>query len=147
MTQRLDLIQAVHSQGRRLTRQRQLVLEILEQSQEHLDAESVYRLARERDKRIGIATVYRTLALLKELGLVDEHQFGKGYSHFEAIQDDEPHFHFTCINCGKVIEFQSPQIMALVYQSCESGDLRVVDVSLHCSGYCSQCRALDLNCE
>ena len=100
MARKRDLIDAIRSQGRRLTRPWQLVLEILKENKEHLDAETIFERARERDARIGLATVYRTLAFLKEIGLVDEYQFGEDHGHFEAVQDDRPHYHFTWMNCG-----------------------------------------------
>ena len=146
MAQKRELLDAIRSQGRRLTRQRQLVLEILEEGAEHLDAETVFERARERDERIGIATVYRTLAFLKEIGLVDEHQFGEDHGHFEAVQSERPHYHFTCMKCGKVVEFQSPQVMKLARKLCESDDLQVVEVHLHLSGYCAQCRPAGTDC-
>jgi Fe2+ or Zn2+ uptake regulation protein len=147
MAPKHNLIDAIHSQGRRLTRQRQLVLEILEESQEHLDVETIYERARERDRRIGLATVYRTLAILKEIGMVDEYQFGEDHSHFEVVQSDWPHYHFTCMKCGRVVEFQSPQVMNMAHKLCESEGLQVLEVHLHFSGYCSQCRPTGTNCE
>lgn len=140
MARKYELIEAVHKQGGRLTRQRQLVLDILEESSEHLDAEEIHDRARKRGERIGIATVYRALALLKEMNLVDEHQFGEDHGHFEVKQTDIPHFHFTCLTCGKVIEFQSAQVMRLARNLCEQENLQVVEVHLHLSGYCAQCR-------
>jgi Fur family ferric uptake transcriptional regulator len=147
MTQANRLDEALHNSGRRLTRQRQLVLEILEESQEHLDAEAIFERARKRDARVGLATVYRTLAFLKEIGLVDEYQFGEGHGHFEAVKDDSPHNHFTCMKCGRVIEFQSPQVMDMAHKLCESEGLQLVEVNLHFSGYCTQCRPVGTNCE
>jgi Fur family transcriptional regulator, ferric uptake regulator len=151
MNRKRDLTAAIHSQGRRLTYQRKLVLEILEESAgkvppEHLDAESLYERARKRNERIGMATVYRTLAFLKEIGLVDEHQFGEDHGHFEAVQDNRPHHHFTCINCGRVIEFQSPQVMEMARKLCENEGMQVVEVKLHARGYCADCRPEGEDC-
>lgn len=147
MTQEYDLTNVIRGQGRRLTRQRQLVLEVLEESREHPDAETVYQRAKARNARIGLATVYRTLALLKEVGLVDEYRFGENHSHFEAVQSDRPHYHFTCIQCGRVIEFHSPQVMNMANQLCESEGLQVLEVHLLFSGYCAQCRPANTNCK
>jgi Fe2+ or Zn2+ uptake regulation protein len=140
-----NLTEAIHSQGRRLTRQRQLVLEILEESQEHLDAETVYARAKKRDARIGIATIYRTLAFLKSMGLAAEHQFGEDHGHFEAVQTDRQHYHFTCLKCGRVIEFQSPQVLNLARKLCAGQGLQVVEINLHFSGYCADCRPAGAN--
>lgn len=146
MVNEKDLVEAVHRQGKRLTRQRLLVLDILEQSAEHLDAEEVFERARKRDPRVGIATVYRTLALLKEFGLVDEHLFGEDHGHFETKQTDAPHFHFTCVKCGKVIEFQSKLVMKLARQLCEKENLQVMEMHVHFTGFCGDCRTGEQGC-
>jgi Fur family ferric uptake transcriptional regulator len=147
LTPKRDLIEAIRARGGRLTRQRQLVLEILEENQEHLDAETLYQYARKRDRRIGIATVYRTLAFLKAAGLVDERRFGEGHSLFEAAQDDRPHYHFNCVSCGQVIEFEAPQVMDTARKLCESRGLQVMEVHLHFCGYCEHCRPSGMGCE
>ena len=140
------LAQAVRSRGWKLTRQRELILEILENSRGHLDAEMVFSKAKEQDRRIGFATVYRTLALLKQLGLVEEHSLGEDHGHFEAADKAKPHFHFTCIKCGKIVEFESPQVLRLAKSMCEEKGFRVVEVHLHFSGYCRQCRPTGTGC-
>jgi len=132
--------------GRKLTRQRKLVLDILEESQEHLDAESIYAQAKARDANISLATVYRTLALLKETGLVQEHRLGEDHGHFETTQPT-PHYHFTCLKCGRVVEFEAPQVMEVARKLCESKGLQVIDMHLLFSGYCWECREEDTNCE
>jgi Fur family ferric uptake transcriptional regulator len=139
MTQGQALVNGVRNRGLRLTRQRQLVLEILENSPGHLDAEMVLAKAKERDKRIGIATVYRTLALFKQLGLAEEHSLGEDHGHFEAANKEKPHFHFACLKCGKIIEFESPQVMRLAQSMCVKKGLRVVEVNLDFRGFCAKC--------
>jgi Fur family transcriptional regulator, ferric uptake regulator len=129
---------ATHTQGYRLTRQRRLVLDILQDSREHLDAETLYERAKARDARISLATVYRSLALLKEAGLVQEYHLGKNHGHFETIQAS-PHHHFTCIQCGQVSEFEAPQISEMAVRLCESQGLQVLRINLHLSGYCTNC--------
>lgn len=125
--------------GRRLTPQRRLVLEVLEESDEHLDAEGLHDRAKTRAPNLSLATVYRTLTLLKEMGLVEEHQLGEEHSHYEAI-GDEPHYHFTCQICGKVIEFDSPLVTRIKRELSEQEGVRVTDAHLHLIGYCAQCR-------
>ena len=141
-----SLASAIRLRSMKLTRQRQLILEVLESSRGHPDAEMVYAKAKERDPRIGIATVYRTLALLKQLGLAEEHDLGEDHGHFEAVDKAKPHFHFTCLKCGKVIEFVSPQILRTTQALCEKKGLLVTDIHLHFSGYCRQCRPAGKGC-
>ena len=105
----LPTLEIVRTQGRRLTPQRRLVLEILSETAEHLDADGIYARARARDEHISLATIYRSLALLKQVGLVTEHALGQDHGHFEPVKST-PHYHFTCQDCGVVIEFSSPKI-------------------------------------
>jgi Fur family ferric uptake transcriptional regulator len=153
--------QALSEGGYRLTRQRQVILEVLEESDAHLDAGEIYELVRARDARIGMATVYRTLALLTSLGLVQEHRLGEEHSHFETVQEalhylvqehrlgeehshfetvqEALHYHFTCRNCGRVIEFEAPQVMEVIQALSDRERLKVEDVHLFISGRCAGC--------
>ncbi|MFW6126488.1 MAG: Fur family transcriptional regulator [Chloroflexota bacterium] len=134
-----QLREAFRESGRRLTSQRCLILDVLRESEEHLDAEAVYNRARGRAAGISLATVYRTLTLLKEMGLVEEHRLGEGHSHYEAVHD-EPHYHFTCRRCGKVIEFDAPLVNTIRRRLCEEEGVEVTRAHLHLSGYCKDCR-------
>jgi Fe2+ or Zn2+ uptake regulation protein len=140
------LAEAVRSRGLKLTRQRQLILDILESSREHLDAEAVYARAKKRDPRIGIATVYRTLAFLKRIGLAEEHRLGEDHGHFEAAHTSKPHYHFSCMGCGRVVEFEAPQVMQLARSLCQTENLQVLEVHLDLRGYCEQCRPAGAGC-
>jgi Fe2+ or Zn2+ uptake regulation protein len=146
MGQHKNSLDSIHTHGRKLTRQRKLVLEILEESQEHLDAESIYAQAKARDVNISLATVYRTLTLLKETGLVQEHRLGEDHGHFETTQPT-PHYHFTCLKCGKVVEFEAPQVREAARKLCESEGLQITDMHLLFSGYCKECRKGGEICE
>lgn len=129
----------IRSSGHRLTRQRMLVLEILQESQEHLDADMIYDRAKARDPNISLATIYRSLGMLKEMRLVQEHRLGENHGHFETTQS-APHYHFTCLKCGRVVEFESPQVMKAARKLCGSKGLQVTEVHLHLSGYCLECQ-------
>lgn len=134
------LVAALRDSGKRLTRQRQLVLDVLAKSEQHLDAEGVHDQAKARDPNISLATVYRTLSLLKEVGLVEEHRLGEDHAHFEAVPE-EPHYHFTCTRCGRVIEFDAPQVMQVVHRLSEEKGLQVNQVHLLLRGTCDRCQA------
>ena len=92
----------LRSSGRRMTPKRALVLDILEHSDAHLDAETIWHLARGRDQSLNLATIYRTLAVLKEMGLVDQRYFARAHKRemYETARKPE-HYHFTCLDCGK----------------------------------------------
>jgi len=130
---------ALRAAGRRLTAQRRLILQALEESTGHLDADTLYDRVKARDPDVSLATVYRTLALLREIGLVEEHRLGQDHGHYEAVRQ-EPHYHFTCLRCDKVIEFDTPLVAQIVQALCEQEGVRVTSTHLHVSGYCPQCR-------
>jgi Fur family ferric uptake transcriptional regulator len=123
----------------RLTRQRQLVLDILQEAKGHLDADTLYRKAKNRNPKIGLATVYRSLALLREANLVQEHRLGENHSHFEPA-GGSLHHHFTCLKCGRVLEFRSPQVMQAARALGRRKGLQISEVSLDVKGYCAACR-------
>src|SRR5436853_3946460 len=104
----LDSIEvSLQERGVRLTRQRQILLELIDKTGEHLDAESLFQLAKERDPKINRVTVYRTLKMLKLGGLVDEldlMHYG-GDQHYYETKLKQEHAHVICLRCGKVEEF------------------------------------------
>jgi Fe2+ or Zn2+ uptake regulation protein len=135
------LRRALRSAGRRLTPQRRLILQVLEESNGHLDADALYDQVKARDPDVSLATVYRTLAVLRELGLIEEHRLGQDHGHFEAVRQ-EPHYHFSCLRCGKVIEFDTPLVAQIEQALREQKGVQVTSTYLHISGYCAQCREI-----
>jgi len=125
--------------GRRLTSQRRLILEVLEESDVHLDAEALHDQVKQRDPGISLATVYRTLGALQEMGLVEHHHLGEEHGHYEAVQDG-PHYHFTCLGCGQVIEFDTALVAQIEQELHEREGVRVTDAHLDLSGYCTRCQ-------
>jgi Fe2+ or Zn2+ uptake regulation protein len=138
------LREAFRKTGRRLTSQRRLILDILTESDEHLEADAVHERARNRAPGLSLATVYRTLAVLTELDLVEEHRLGEGHSHYEAVRE-EPHYHFTCQQCGKVIEFDAPLVGEIKRGLCKRMGFRVTRTHLHLTGTCKECRSQEVS--
>ena len=103
---REGLLDRMKAKGVRLTGQRKILAELLETAEEHLDAESVYRLAKAKDETIHRATVYRTLNKLKKLGLVDELDLMhvSGERHYYEIRPSTLHLHLVCTTCKRVDE-------------------------------------------
>lgn len=140
MSQSKDHLRDVfRAAGRRLTSQRCLIVEVLEKSEGHLDAETLHDRVRLHDPDISLATVYRTLAVLKDMDLVEEHRLGEEHCHYEAVRDS-PHYHFTCLSCGKVIEFDTHLVARIEQELSEREGVCVTGAHLHLSGYCEQCR-------
>ncbi len=92
-------------QGLRSTSQRRIVTDTFFDSNEHLSIEELLALVRETDPKIGYATVYRTLKMLKEGGLAYERHFGDGVARYEVAIEDDHHDHLICLDCDEVFEF------------------------------------------
>ena len=98
----------------RMTAQRQAIIETVFSTGEHFTAEQLLDWSRERDKSVSRATVYRTLPLLTESGLVREMDFGKDYKFYDPNYADHPnHNHIICQDCDKIVEFESEKIARL----------------------------------
>ena len=135
-----DMTQIFYATGRRLTNQRRLLLEVLTECDDHLDAEGVYALAKGRDPNISLATVYRTLKVLKEAGIVQERMLDReGQRHYYEMAA-RAHYHFTCLGCGRVIEFESPLIEQASDELAEQLQLDVIHTHVHLDGYCPDCK-------
>lgn len=124
--------------GHPLTSQRRLLLEILRDTEGHVDAKELFRRASARDESISQATVYRTLNLFKELGFIDEMRLGKIRCYYEIKQSPE-HQHLVCQGCGKVMEFQSPYFEKLIEAVGQEHSFRVTKAELFLEGYCPEC--------
>jgi Fur family ferric uptake transcriptional regulator len=108
----LTLEEQCAQKGMRMTDQRRIIAQVIEQADNHPDVEELYRRASSRDPRISLSTVYRTLNLFEESGLVTKHDFKDGRARFEPIPD-EHHDHLIDIRSGKVIEFRNEEIEAI----------------------------------
>ncbi len=130
--------------GMRLTRQRRILLDLIDKTGEHLDAESLFHMAREKDPKLNRVTVYRTLKLLKEGGLVDEldlmHQAGE--QHFYETRRKQEHAHVICLSCGKVEEFFGEPLKRLRRQVETQFGFQIVLARTEIGGYCAHCQAL-----
>jgi Fe2+ or Zn2+ uptake regulation protein len=125
-------------QGRPLTNQRRLLLGLLRDTERHIDAKELYRRAGARDESISPATVYRSLNLFKELGLIDEIRLGKIRCYYQIKQSPE-HQHLVCQGCGKVIEFQNPYFQKLIKAVQREHNFKIIKAELYLQGYCPEC--------
>ncbi len=111
-----DIIQTLEEQcaarGMRMTEQRRTIAQIIQNAHDHPDVEELHHRAAKIDSRISMSTVYRTLNLFEEAGLVTRHDFKDGRARFEPIPD-EHHDHLIDIRAGKVIEFRNEEIEAI----------------------------------
>jgi Fur family ferric uptake transcriptional regulator len=126
--------------GRPITNQRRILLDIIRQTEGHLDADEIYRQAKLRDSRISLATVYRNLKLFKEIDIIVESQLGDTHSYYER-KDLAEHYHLVCLGCGRVIEFDSPLIARAVNKIKKDNGFKTTSIQLKITGYCKECQS------
>lgn len=128
----------------KLTPQRQTILKIfLEHADRHLSAEEVYMQVKHENPDIGMATVYRTLDILAEIGVLLKNDFGDGRSRYEFSRKDEHHrhnhHHLICLRCGNVSEFDDDLLEPLEVVIAKRNRFKVMDHDLKFYGYCYKC--------
>ena len=133
--------QAIVAEGGRMTGQRAIILDVIATSCDHLTADDITARAQRHDRSINSSTVYRTLTLLKERGLIKAQYYDQD-SHREVFEPtpQTEHYHFTCTRCGKVIEFQSDYVPALRSQLQVELGVNVARVHLRLTGLCETCK-------
>ena len=126
----------------RLTRQRRVLLQVMEGAPQHLDAGEILERAQKIDPEITRVTVYRTLELLKQHGLIDELDLLhlRGHRHFYESHGPRDHIHVACIRCGKVREFESELYEELKRQISHDCDLDITVTRTEVGGLCANCR-------
>lgn len=135
MARRASTPDQLRANGRRVTPERELLIGIIG-ANPHLDASEIFRIARDINPRIGLATVYRTLRLLEEIDVIDSRRLGEDHSHYEMRQND--HVHLVCAECGTVLDVPSP------FDPRAFGRRRGFEVRnprLELVGVCAACRA------
>jgi len=122
----IDIEALCASKGLRITDQRRTIARILSESDDHPDVETLHTRAAAIDPRISIATVYRTVRLFEEAGILERHEFGDGRSRYEAASDAH-HDHLIDVETGKVIEFVDEELEELQRRIAERLGFRLVD--------------------
>ena len=124
--QAIDIEALCAERGLRITEQRRVIARVLSESSDHPDVEALHERAVAVDPRISIATVYRTVRLFEEAGILDKHDFGDGRARYEAAPEAH-HDHLIDVETGKVIEFVDPELEALQRLIAEKLGYRLVD--------------------
>ncbi|MGV1790307.1 Fur family transcriptional regulator [Rhizobium sp. A37_96] len=119
--------------GMRMTEQRRIIARIIENSGDHPDVEELYRRSVQVDAKISISTVYRTVKLFEDAGLLARHDFRDGRSRYETVPE-EHHDHLIDLKSGVVIEFHSPEIEALQERIAREHGFKLVDHRLELYG-------------
>lgn len=123
-----------------VTGQRLVIADLLLNAPGHLSAEDVAARLTEKGQNIGLATVYRTLDLLVDSGLVVERDFGEGFKRFEPARDIPHHYHLTCTLCGSVTEFFDDRIEEIIRSSAKARGFVASRHRLVVHGTCRACR-------
>jgi Fur family ferric uptake transcriptional regulator len=119
------------------TKQRDLILEAFLQAKRHATSDEIYQTVRAENPNIGYTTVYRTMKLLCDAGLAEEHHFDDGVTRYEIEQ--EHHDHLVCLRCGKIIEFESDVIEQAQIEIAAAHDFQVHRHRHELYGHCKSC--------
>lgn len=138
MSQPNDLIIKLSQQGYRMTPQRMMILAAIEDSHDHISADEVYAEVVAKYPHVNISTIYRTLELLKELGLVTETDLGGGRVRYHPV-DKGHHHHLVCHNCAKVIDLNEDLLIPLKAVLLQDYHFNANLKHLAIFGYCSDC--------
>jgi Fur family ferric uptake transcriptional regulator len=140
MSPRASASEALHTSGYRLTMQRQLVWDKLRQSKKHLSAEDITSLVRKQYPRFNVATVYRSLEVLEQLGLVKQTRIGdRGY--YELAEEGTDHYHLVCDRCGSTLHIEGDHMIPVLHHITEDHDFVVSTADLIVHGRCAKCQA------
>lgn len=132
----------LQTQGYKLTPQREATVRVLlENEEDHLSAEDVFMLVKDKSSDIGLATVYRTLELLSELQVVEKMNFGDGVARYDLRHDNTKHHHhhLICVQCGSVDEIMDDWLLPLEERLAEEYQFKVLDHRLDFQGICWRC--------
>ena len=121
-----SLEEACISKGMRMTEQRRVIARVLQNADDHPDVEELYNRAVKVDSRISISTVYRTVRLFEDAGIIEKHDFGDGRARYETIPD-EHHDHLIDLKSGNVIEFRNEEIEALQERIARELGYKIID--------------------
>jgi Fe2+ or Zn2+ uptake regulation protein len=139
---RPSLMRELTERGVPITAQRRLLVSIIQDSPRHLDATMLLKVAKQKDRKIDRATVYRTIALLKNLGLIDELDLMhlEGEKHYYEAKTSRDHCHLACFRCGAIMEYASSSFEKLKQEMAKRSGFQIKVVRLEAGGLCQRCQ-------
>ncbi|HBO83943.1 MAG: transcriptional repressor [Deltaproteobacteria bacterium GWC2_42_11] len=131
----------IHKKSLKSTAQRDNIVDTFLKTNVHISLEELLAKVRQKNPKIGYATVYRTMKLLSECGLAFERHFGDGQTRYEHLPDEDSHHdHLICTKCGKIIEFENKRIEHLQKEVADKMGFKVTTHKLELYGRCKECR-------
>jgi len=129
----------------RITPERFDVLDAVLAWNDHFDADNLFIYLKNNGSKVSRATVYKTLSLLHECGLVSRYRFSQGHAQYEKTTDRPHHDHMVCTKCGKIVEFENARVERLQDDACAQFGFTPMYHSFQIFGVCLECRALGTN--
>ena len=137
----IDVLEEYISENNlKITKQRRTVLKIFLDCEDHVSVEELYHIVLKTEPKIGLATVYRTLALLTKSGLALEMDFGDGQKRYESSYKSVHHDHMVCTQCGKILEFNHPLIEKYQEEVAQQKNFKITSHKLDLFGLCQDCK-------
>src|SRR6202167_6692929 len=139
---RPSLLEELIASGVWITAQRWLLVGIMQDASRHLDAAALLHIAQQHDPNLDRATVYRTIALLKDHGLIDELDLMhiEGEKHYYEAKTSRDHSHMACFRCGAIMEYASSSFEKLKKEMAKQSGFQIRVVRLEVGGFCKRCR-------
>lgn len=139
----VELKSILKENGYKLTSQRRATLEVILKNQgKHMSTEEIFEEVKKSNPEIGLATVYRTMLLLEELGILIKHNFEDGRNRYELSHpgQDHDHHHLICLNCGEVSEVEGDLLDSLEETIDKNHGFKVINHKVKFYGHCAKCR-------
>jgi Fur family ferric uptake transcriptional regulator len=124
----------------KLTNQRKKIIEAIFATHDHFTADDLHDMLKQRGESVSKATIYRSLSLLCDSGLVESRDFGRGQLYYEHVLGHQHHDHLICMGCGKVLEFRNEEIEEIQRRIAKARGFTIEKHSLRVFGYCKACR-------
>ena len=140
-SEEIDVLEEYISENNlKITKQRRTVLKIFLECNDHVSVEELYNIVLKTEPKVGLATVYRTLALLTKSGLALEMDFGDGQKRYESSYRSLHHDHMVCTECGKILEFNHPLIEKYQEEVAKQKNFKITSHKLDLFGLCQDCK-------
>jgi len=140
MKEKLAFQEYLKKKGMRLTPEREAILEEVVKHKGHFDPEELHYSLRDKGKNVSRASVYRTIPLMVEAGILEQVERTHTHAHYETAFGDSHHDHMLCLECGSVVEFYSEGLEKLQEKVCREQGFKSIAHTLEIKGYCAKCQ-------